>query len=59
MFEAQNSERARNEILSDYEEIKFNVMQVETENKALTLEVRHYKNALSRVEGLSHVVEPV
>ena len=39
--------------MKDYDEMKYEILKVEAENKSLALEVRHYKNALKRIEMIN------
>lgn len=53
VLESQKSERWKEQIMKDYDEIKFEILKVEAENKSLLLENRHYKNALKRIEMIN------
>lgn len=52
-MESQKSERWKEQIMRDYEEMKFEVLRVEAENRALGLEVRHYKGVVRRLEVIN------
>lgn len=52
IVEIEKSDRMKEELCKEYDSMKLDLMKLEQENKGLLLEIKHYRNALSRIEAL-------
>lgn len=52
MVEMQRSDRVREDLIRNIEALKAEVLRLGQDNKALILEVKHFKSALNRIEAL-------
>ena len=50
MEEAQKSERNRTDLFKEYEDMKFDMLRMEADNKKLALELKHFKNIVNRID---------
>lgn len=51
-LEAQNSERVQDGLVKEHEELKFEMLKLEAENKKMQLELKHFRNIVSRIKIL-------
>lgn len=50
MAEMENSERVKETLVREHEDLKYEMLRLEADNKKLSLELKHYKNIVNRFD---------